>query len=91
MVRASGKDAHWVPPLGGVPGDLREDPGLGGEIISQHWPGNASGSPRQSWSMWLGKGKSGAPCLSCCPRDPTPEMRMKMDGWMENRAPCVIS
>ena len=26
-------------------GDLGEDPGLGGEIISQHWPGNASGSP----------------------------------------------
>ena len=37
-------------------GDLGEDPGLGGEIISQHWPGNASGSPRQSWSMWPGKG-----------------------------------
>ncbi|CAL8286177.1 unnamed protein product [Boreogadus saida] len=48
------------------------------EIISQHWPGNASGSPRQSWSMWPGKGKSGAPCLSCSPRDPTPDKRMKM-------------
>ena len=23
--------------------------------------------------MWPGKGKSGAPSLSCCPRDPTPE------------------
>ena len=57
-------------------GDLGEDPGLGGEIISQHWPGNASGSPRQSWSIWPGKGKSGAPCLSCSPRDPTPDKRM---------------
>ena len=49
---------------------------------SQHWPGNASGSPRQSWSMWPGKGKSGAPCLSCCSRDPTPDkgtmMRMRI-------------
>ena len=70
-------------------GDLREDPGLGGEIISQHWPGNASGSPRQSWSMWFGKGKSGsssAVCLSCCPRDPTPNKRMKMREKCKNKS-----
>ncbi|CAL8287793.1 unnamed protein product [Arctogadus glacialis] len=28
--------------------------------------------------MWPGKGKSGAPCLSCSPRDPTPDKRMTM-------------
>ncbi|CAB1416408.1 unnamed protein product [Pleuronectes platessa] len=32
-----------------------------------------------SWSMWPGKGKSGAPCLSCSPRDPTPDKRMTMN------------
>ncbi|KAJ8015855.1 hypothetical protein DPEC_G00000750 [Dallia pectoralis] len=40
----------------------REDPGLGGEIISPHWPGNASGFPSQSWLMLPGKGKFGVPC-----------------------------
>ncbi|CAB1446764.1 unnamed protein product [Pleuronectes platessa] len=29
-------------------------------------------------SMWPGKGKSGAPCLSCSPRDPTPDKRTNM-------------
>ncbi|CAB1436959.1 unnamed protein product [Pleuronectes platessa] len=28
--------------------------------------------------MWPRKGKSGAPCLSCYPRDPTPDKRMTM-------------
>ncbi|CAL8385626.1 unnamed protein product [Boreogadus saida] len=32
----------------------------------------------ETWSMWPGKGKSGAPCLSCSPRDPTPDKRTKM-------------
>ena len=57
-------------------GGLREHTGIGGEIISQHWPGNASGSPSQSWSMWPGKVKSGPPFLSCCPRKATPDGRM---------------
>ena len=53
MVRASSKDAP--PPLGAslgrcsrheqLGGGHGEDPGLGGEIISPHWPGNASDPP----------------------------------------------
>uniref|UniRef100_A0A8C9ZAQ6 Peroxisomal membrane protein PEX14-like KPWE domain-containing protein n=1 Tax=Sander lucioperca TaxID=283035 RepID=A0A8C9ZAQ6_SANLU len=50
-------------------GGLGEDPGLGGGTISPTWPGNASGSPSQSWLMWLGKGKFG---VRCCPRRPDP-------------------
>ena len=39
--------------------------------------GAASGSPHQSLSMGPGKGKSEAPCWSCCPRDPTPDKRFE--------------
>ena len=81
MVWASGNDAHSLGRCSRhdqVGGDRREDPGLGGEIKSQDWPGNASGSPRQSCSMWPGNGKSGAPCLSCYPHDPTPDKRITM-------------
>lgn len=63
--------------------DHRADPGPGGEIISPHWPENATGSPGQSWTMWPGKGKFGVPCWSCCPRDPIPDKQLKMDGWMD--------
>ncbi|XP_061892442.1 uncharacterized protein LOC133642332 [Entelurus aequoreus] len=44
------------------------------------WPGNASGSPRKSWTKWMGRRKSRLPCLGCCPRDPTSDKRKKMDG-----------
>ena len=46
-----------------------------GEIIFQRWPGNALGFPCQSWSMWPGKGKSGAPCLTPCSN---PDKRLRM-------------
>ena len=55
--------------LGGGHG---EDPGLGGEIISPHWPGNASGSPSPSWLMWPGKGKFVGPLLKLLPPRPDP-------------------
>ena len=35
--------------------------------------------------MWLRKGKFGVPCCSCCPRDLTPDKRMKMDGWINTQ------
>ena len=59
------------------------DQGSGGGTISPHWPGNALGSPSQSWLMWPGKGKFGKPCWNCYLRDPTSDKRMKMDGWMD--------
>ena len=49
------------------------------DYISTQGLGTPRDPPRQSGSMWPpGKGKSGAPCLSCCPRDPTPDKRMEM-------------
>ncbi len=60
----------------------RVDLGHAGEIMSPGWPGNASVSPRKSWRKCLGRGKSGHLCLDCCPRDPAPDKRKKMDGWM---------
>ena len=62
-------------------GDPREDPGHAGKTLSHGWPGNASGSPEKSWTKWLRRGKSGLPCLGCCPRDPTLDKRKKMDGF----------
>ncbi|XP_061895857.1 uncharacterized protein LOC133645081 isoform X3 [Entelurus aequoreus] len=50
-------------------------------LFSNCWPGNTSGSPGKSWTKWLGRGKSGFPCLGCCPRDPKSDKRKKMDGW----------
>ena len=44
--------------------------------------------PRESWSMWPGKGKSRAPCLSCCPSDPTPDKRMTMAMIMAIKVKC---
>lgn len=41
------------------------DRGLGGEIISLHWSGNASGAPSKSWLICMGKGNSGVPCWIC--------------------------
>ncbi|XP_061923023.1 uncharacterized protein LOC133662864 [Entelurus aequoreus] len=49
--------------------------------MSPSWPGNASGSPKKSWTKWLGRGKSGLLCLGCCPRNPTSDKRKKMDGF----------
>uniref|UniRef100_A0AAY5K625 B-cell receptor CD22 n=1 Tax=Esox lucius TaxID=8010 RepID=A0AAY5K625_ESOLU len=46
--------------------------------MSPGWPGNASVSPRKSWRKCLGRGKSGHPCLDCCPRDPAPDKRKMM-------------
>ena len=54
-----------------------------GDTMSPGWPGNASVSPRRSWRKCLGRGKSGHLCLDCCPRDPAPDKRKKMDGWMD--------
>ncbi|XP_070399741.1 uncharacterized protein [Nothobranchius furzeri] len=59
------------------------DPPCGGGTMSLTWPGNALGFPRRSWPKWLGRGKSGPLALGCCPRNPTPDKRMKMDGWMD--------
>ncbi len=61
MVRASGKGASRHIQLGKDP-RAGSDPG--GEIISLHWPGNASGSPSQGWLMWPGKGNLGLPVES---------------------------
>ena len=61
--------------------DPGEDQGPDGGITSPRWLGNASGSPRRKLLMLLGRGKSGAPSWSCCPRDPTTDKRLKMDGW----------
>ncbi len=64
-------------------GDPGVDPEHAGEIIYLIWPGNASGSPRRSWKMLLGRGASGLPCLVCCHCDPAPDKQKKMDGWMD--------
>ncbi|CAM4549683.1 unnamed protein product [Leuciscus chuanchicus] len=64
-------------PKAGSPG---EDLGHAGWTMSPGWPGNASGSPRKSWRKCLGRGKSGHPCLDCCPCNPAPDKRKKMDG-----------
>uniref|UniRef100_A0AAY5KFS9 Delta(3,5)-Delta(2,4)-dienoyl-CoA isomerase, mitochondrial n=1 Tax=Esox lucius TaxID=8010 RepID=A0AAY5KFS9_ESOLU len=54
-------------------------PGLGGVIIFRHWPGNASGSPSQSWQMWPREREVWGPLLELLPpwmkmRDETPEL-----------------
>ncbi len=51
--------------------------------MSPGWPRNASVSPRKSWRKCLWRGKSGHLYLDCCPRDPAPDKRKKMDGWMD--------
>ena len=75
VVWASDEDAsHWrytghVQLAGG----LEVDPEHAGGIIHLIWPGNASGSPRRSWRVLLGRATSGIPCLACFPRDPAPD------------------
>ena len=64
-------------PLGGDPG---ADQGADGGITSTLWPWTVSGSPRRKSLMLRWKGKSGALWWSCCPRDPTTDKRLKMDG-----------
>ncbi len=93
MARASVPDASWTPSWGGVlgashreetpGGDPGEDPGHAEGITSPDWPGNASVSPRRSRRKCLGRGKYGQLCLDCCPCDPAPDKRKKMDGWMD--------
>jgi len=60
----------------------RAYPGLAGGIICPFWPENASGSPRRSWRVLLGRDMSIFLSWTCCLRDPTSE-RMKIGGWME--------
>jgi len=55
------------------------------------WPGNASGSPRRNWRVWLGRRKSGGPCLAGCHHDPAPDKRMKMDGWMDGKGVQIVN
>jgi len=52
------------------------------------WPGNASGSPRRNWRVWLGRRNPGGPCLAGCHLDPAPDKRMRMDGWMDAGSRC---
>nr|XP_061780913.1 solute carrier family 25 member 44-like isoform X1 [Nerophis lumbriciformis] len=47
--------------------------------LSPGWPGNALVSPGRSWTKWMGRGKSGLPCLGCCPRHLTSDTWKKMD------------
>ena len=68
-------------PLGRDPG---ADRGPDGRTTSSLWHENASGSSRRKLLMLLGRGMFGALCWSCCPRDPTPDKRLKMDGWMDD-------
>ncbi len=68
---------YQMPP-GRLPGKVDA-----GGTMSLGWPGKASGSPWKSWRKCLGRGKSGHPCLDCCPRDPAPDKQKKMDGWMD--------
>jgi len=63
-------------------GDPRADPAPAGGITYLVWPGNASGSPRRNWSVWLGRRKPGGPCLASCHCDPAPDKRTRMDGWI---------
>lgn len=39
--------------------------------------------PEQAGKSGWGKGKSGRPCFGCCLRNPIPDKRKKMDGWMD--------
>ncbi|GAA6067179.1 uncharacterized protein LOC106910031, partial [Tachysurus ichikawai] len=48
---------------------------VAGGTMSLGWPGNASVFPRKSWRTCLGRGRSGHPCLDCCPRDLAPDKR----------------
>jgi len=64
-------------------GDPGADPEPAGQIIYLIWPGNASGSPRRSWKVLLGRRKSGGPCFAFCHWDPAPDKWMKMDEWMD--------
>ena len=60
-------------PPGCLPGEVfracpsRIDQGHAGDIISLGCLGNILMSPQRSWWVWLGRGTSGTPCLSCCP------------------------
>ncbi len=58
------------------------DPEHTGEITYLILLGKALGSPRRSWKMLLGRGKSGLPCLACCHCSPTPDKWQNMDGWI---------
>ncbi len=64
-------------------GEPEADPEHAGGITYLIWPGNASGSPRRSWKTLLGRGTSGTLCLACCHRDPAPDKRNRVDGWMD--------
>ena len=76
MVRASGQDAHWAPPLGGVPGTTGgvETSGNTQDQVEGLYLNTGLGTPRdppvRAGQYGPGKGKSGAPCWSCCPPQP---------------------
>ena len=53
-------------------GGLGEDPGLGGEIISQYWPGNASGSPPSELVNVARERELWVPLLELLPPRPDP-------------------
>ena len=52
-----------------------------GETTSPSWPGNTLVFPQKSWRRWLGRGRSGPLCLSCCPPEPNPDKWKLKDWW----------
>ena len=61
MLQVSGRDAHWAPSLGGVPGttSAEETSGKTQDSVERLYLNTGLGTPwdppRQSWSMWPGK------------------------------------
>ena len=69
-------------PLGGDHvADLRPD----GRIISPDWPGNALVYSQREWRKLRRIREFGSLSWSCYPRDPIPDNRLKMDGWMDKK------
>ena len=61
-----------------------------GGIISPNWLCNASVYSLREWRKLLGIRKSGSLSWNCYPRDPIPDQRLKMDGWMFQHAAVTM-
>jgi len=84
VVGAFGQDAFQMLPCWGV-SDLshrEEASGQTQDLLERQYLSAGSGMtqcPKKCWRRWLGRGRSG---VDCCPHDPDPDKKQKMDRWM---------
>lgn len=76
-----GRYSRHVPLAGGPMEELWRT----GGTMAFGWPESVLGLPRENWRKFLGGGRFGHFCLDCCLHKLSPDKRLKMNVWNDER------